>query len=270
MSGGHSAGRISRMTPRLDQREALRTPPAGAFVMHQRWENLLFLHWSFEPEVIQATLPKGLHVDVWDGRAWVGVVPFEMRGIRLRFLPAVPGVSDFLELNLRTYVHDDEGVPGVWFYSLDCDQALAVWTARSLFHLPYQHARMSLHKSADGVLRYHSQRRGDAVQSVFEYQFDGAARHAQPGTLEYFLAERYLLYAQTPGGLRRGRVHHTPYPLVDARVGRWDTRLFPLAGLPEPQGAPEHVLGSRGVRVRVWGLESPPGGPPCAGEIKPG
>lgn len=244
------------MTPQIEQREALRTAPAGTYVMHQRWENLLFLHWSFDPALIQATLPDGLHVDTYDGRAWVAVVPFEMRGIRPRFLPPAPGISDFLELNLRTYVHDDQGTPGVWFYSLDCNQPLAVWTARTLFHLPYQKAVMSLEKAPRGRLSYRSQRCGDTVTSAFDYTLGHETHHASPGTLEYFLAERYLLFARTPGGLRSGRVHHTPYPLVEASVQRWDTRLFTLAGLPEPQGHPEHVLGSPGVRVRIWPLQA--------------
>ncbi|HCN76473.1 MAG TPA: hypothetical protein DIT13_04655 [Verrucomicrobiales bacterium] len=243
------------MPPDHEQREALRAPPARPFVMHQRWGNLLFLHWSFDPKVIQATLPAGLQVDTFEGRAWVGVVPFEMRGIRPRFCPPVPGVSDFLEMNLRTYVHDSNGAPGVWFYSLDCDQPLAVRVARAFFHLPYHHARMSLKISAEGMLRYRSQRRSDDHESAIDYRLGTTVRHARRDTLEYFLAERYLLYALAPSGLHTGRVHHAPYPLVNAEVAEWDTRLFALAGLPEPARAPEHVLGSPGVKVRVWALE---------------
>ena len=243
--------------PSLAQREALRTAPAAPFVMHQRWQDLLFLHWSCDPAVIQASLPAGLHVDTFEGRAWVAIVPFVMRGIRPRGLPAVPGISNFLELNLRTYVHDDQGRPGVWFYSLDCNQSLAVWTARTFFHLPYQRADMSRTCRADGLQRYESQRHGEAAVSTFTYQLTGDPRQARPGTLEFFLAERYLLFADTPRGLRLGRVHHAPYPLVDAEVQTWDTRLFRLAGLPEPDRPPDHVLGSPGVSVRVWPLTRP-------------
>lgn len=245
------------MSPKLEAREALRTAPAAAFVMHQRWQDLLFLHWSCDPAVIQATLPAGLQVDTHEGLAWVAIVPFVMRGIRPRGLPAVPGISDFLELNLRTYVHDAAGRPGVWFYSLDCNQSLAVWTARTFFHLPYQRADMSRSVHADGLQHYRSQRRGDPAVSTFTYQLTGTPRQAVPGTLEFFLAERYLLFAATPRGLRLGRVHHAPYPLVDAQVESWDTHLFRLAGLPEPGRPPDHVLGSPGVSVRIWPLTRP-------------
>lgn len=245
------------MSPTPVQREVLSTAPAAPFVMHQRWQDLLFLHWSFAPEVIQASLPAGLQVDTFEGRAWVAIVPFVMRGIRPRGLPPVPGLSDFLELNLRTYVHDAAGRPGVWFYSLDCNQSLAVWTARTFFHLPYQRADMSRRVHADGQQHHESQRRGDAAVSTFTYRLTGAPRQARLGTLEFFLAERYLLFADTPRGLRLGRVHHAPYPLMDAEVQTWDTHLFRLAGLPEPDRPPDHVLGSPGVSVRIWPLTRP-------------
>lgn len=244
------------MLPTPDQRLALRDLPRQPFVMHQRWEQLLFLHWTFDPAVIQATLPAGLTVDTFDGLAWVAVVPFLMRGIRPRFTPPVPGISDFLELNLRTYVHDEQGRPGVWFYSLDCNQALAVWTARTLFHLPYQHAWMTAHRTEDRGLVYTSQRFQDAHLSRFEYRLSPDSHEVEPGSLEFFLAERYLLFSQTPRGLRMGRVHHRPYPLAEALVTHWDTHLFALAGLPEPTRPPDHILGSAGVQVRVFPLQA--------------
>ena len=222
--------------------------------MHQRWEDLLFLHWAWDPAEVQNRLPAGLHVDRFQERAWIAIVPFAMRGIRPRFCPPVPGVSDFLEMNLRTYVHDDAGRPGVWFDSLECDQALAVWTARTLFHLPYQHARMSLVKSREGMLRYRSQRLGDAHLSEFSYRLKKETRLAQPGTLEFFLAERYLLFTQTPRGLRSGRVHHAPYPLAEVELESWDADLFRLNGYAVPTRAPDHVIGSPGVAVKVYPL----------------
>lgn len=244
------------MPPTPEQRLALREMPPQPFVMHQRWEQLLFLHWTFDPALIQSTLPAGLTVDTFDGQAWVAVVPFLMRGIRPRFLPAIRPVSDFLELNLRTYVHDEKGRAGVWFYSLDCNQPLAVWTARTLFHLPYQHANMTATPLPDGGMDYTSRRQGDNHDSRFRYRLVEEPQEAKPGTLEFFLAERYLLFSQTPRGLHLGRVHHRPYPLARAAVETWDTRLFSLAGLPEPQRPPDHIIGSAGVQVRVFPLEA--------------
>lgn len=242
------------MKPAPGQRLALRERPAQPFVMRQRWQDLLFLHWRCDPDVVQATLPPGLHVDTFDGCAWVAIVPFLMRRIRPRFCPRVPGISDFLEMNLRTYVHDDQGRPGVWFYSLECDLPLAVWIGRTLFHLPYQHADMSITRATDDTIRYTSQRRGDSRVSEFIYRLEKETRHAGEGSLEFFLAERYLLYANSPHGLRTGRVHHTPYPLCAVALGGWDTRIFELNGLPAPQTPPDHVIGSPGVDVSVYPL----------------
>jgi uncharacterized protein YqjF (DUF2071 family) len=121
---------MNRPTP--EQREAARHPdPKQGTVMRQRWENLLFLHWRVDPAVIQRSLPAGLHVDTFEESAWIGIVPFAMRDVRPAGLPAIGPISNFLELNVRTYVHDERGVPGVWFYSLDCNQPLAVIIART-------------------------------------------------------------------------------------------------------------------------------------------
>jgi uncharacterized protein len=239
--------------PTLEQRLAMRERPAHRQVMHQRWEDLLFLHWRWDADVIQRTLPPGLHVDTHEGEAWIGLVPFFMRGIRPVGFPAVPWISNFLEMNLRTYVHDDEGRPGVWFWSLECDQPLAVWIARAFFSLPYQHSTMSARRE-NGSVRYTTRRRGDDRESRLDYRLHGTPVEAQPGTLEFFLAERYALFSQTKHGLKTGRVHHTPYPLVNAEVTACDTRLFSLCGFEEPGRAPDHIIASPGVDVAVFGL----------------
>ncbi len=227
--------------------------------MYQRWQDLLFLHWSYPAHSIQATLPEGLFVDTFGGSAYLGVVPFFMRGIRPRFLPAVPGLSDFMELNLRTYVHDRAGVPGVWFYSLDANQWLAVHIARRFFHLPYEHARMQSRRTADGRIRFESQRTGaraDVACCTFDYAAAADMRPAEPSSLEFFLVERYRLYAKTPDGLRRGAVFHEPYPLCRAEVNAWDGNLLPLDGFAPAGRPPDHVIMSRGVDVAIFPLET--------------
>jgi hypothetical protein len=240
-------------SPTIQQRLAMRERPAQRQVMHQRWEDLLFLHWRWDAEEIQRTLPPGLHVDTHEGEAWIGLVPFFMRGIRPVGCPAVPWISDFLEMNLRTYVHDDEGRPGVWFCSLECNQPFAVWIARAFFSLPYQHAAMTAHRES-GSVEYTSHRRGDDRASRFEYRLNGTPSMAEPGTLEFFLAERYALFSQTRRGLKSGRVYHKPYPLVSAEVTSYDARLFSLCGFEEPHRAPDHIIASPGVDVEVFGL----------------
>lgn len=228
--------------------------------MYQRWEELLFLHWTVAPEVVQARLPEGLRVDTFDGAAWIGVVPFQMRRVRPRFLPAVPWLSNFPELNLRTYVVDAQGRPGVWFYSLDTPQLLANWIARRFFHLNYRTARMQV-SSGRGRADYRSALKlpsgWDAPQD-FSWEREGTVREAEPGSLEFFLVERYRLFAYDSGlrQLYSGQVHHAPYPLQGAREAHYSKRLFSLSGLEEPVGEPVSVLCSGGVDVSVYPLKT--------------
>ena len=243
------------------QRLALRERPGARPVMAMRWEQLLFLHWSMDPAEVQRTLPPGLTADTFDGRAWLGVVPFFMRGVRPRFAPAVPGLSDFLELNVRTYVFDEQGRPGVWFYSLDANQWLAVKTARALFHLNYRHATMSAAVSGAGEVDYRARRRskGGVVEreSRFRYRALGEADVAAARSREFFLVERYLLFAfdERRRRLGRGRVWHRPYEISAVEVPLWDDVNLRLAGFASPTRSPDHVCAARRVEVEAWPLE---------------
>ena len=229
--------------------------------MYQSWRDLLFLHWRMEPAEVQRTLPASLRVDTFEGSAYVGIIPFTMQGIRPRFLPSVPLVSNFLEMNLRTYAHDRNGVPGVWFYSLDCNRNLAVQIARRFFGLPYFKARMKA-SSRDGTHQYSTRRVGRDVALQYTYRTGRKDRRAEPGSLEFFLVERYALFSCTgTGKLRIGRVHHTPYPLRDVELSAWDDRLFEWDGLSRPGRPPDHELASKGVDVEIFplGEAEPPG-----------
>jgi hypothetical protein len=226
--------------------------------MYQSWRDLLWLHWSWEPAALQERLPAGLHVDTHDGRAWVGLVPFRMTGVRFRGLPALPVLSSFAEMNVRTCVHDERGTPGVWFFSLDAESALAVRVARRLYRLPYHHARMDLRWDVDGFLEYGSRRRDRAAPAAwFRYRGAGPRRRAEPGTIEFFLVERYVLFAAHRGRLYHGRVHHDPYELQPAECTQWSDSPLALTGLDPPRRQPDSALFSAGVDVRVWRLRRP-------------
>jgi len=240
--------------PTAAQREAARHPrPGQRTVMHQRWENLLFLHWAVAPELIQGTLPHGLYADTCGGDAWLGIVPFAMRDVRPVGLPAIGPVSNFLELNVRTYVHDAHGVPGVWFYSLDCDQALAVLIAQVFFGLPYRHAKMQA--DFGSVSDYRSIRHGTSIEARYVWQAQGPARIAEPESLEFFLLERYHLYSMRGGRLFRGTVAHAPYEFRHAGVERLSVVPAELAGFRDMEDQPRHVCHADGVAVRILGLE---------------
>jgi uncharacterized protein YqjF (DUF2071 family) len=230
--------------------------------MYQQWRDLLLLHWEYPANAIQRTLPKGLFVDTFDGKAYLGIVPFFMRSVRPRFLPPLPGVSNFLELNLRTYVHDSDGVPGVWFYSLDANQRLAVTIARHCFHLPYEHATMKAQRTPSGQIRYTSQRplqkqRGAKCQ--FEYAPGPELPQPQPDSLEFFLVERYRLYAAADNRLWRGAVAHDPYPLCRTEVTAWDEQLLELNAFQPTGRPPDHQVMSPGVNVTIFPLKDAKG-----------
>lgn len=241
------------MLPDLPARLRARVPQAAdRRLMHQRWESLLFLHWRCSPALIQETLPRGLSVDTFGGNAYLGVVPFFMRHVRPFWGPSLPWLSFFQELNVRTYVFDEAGVPGVWFYSLDCNQPLAVWAARWLFGLPYFHAKMLARRSE--WTDYSSTRRGTSEAARFRYRGVGTAREADAESLEFFLLERYFLYAKHPslGALLRGRVSHRPYRYRVAEVEEFSTVPAQLDGFRQLGDAtPDHACLDEGFEVTI-------------------
>jgi len=240
--------------PTPAQRESARHPPSGSRpVMYQRWEQLLFLHWAVEREIIQRSLPHGLYADTFDGAGWLGIVPFAMRGVRPAGLPAVGPVSNFLELNVRTYVHDERGVPGVWFYSLDCNQPLAVLVAQILFGLPYRHAAMRAEFAE--TIAYESTRRATDSTARYVWQPHGENRTAAVGSLEFFLLERYHLYAARGKNIYRGTVAHPPYEFREAGLRELSTAPATLDGFPDLEPQPGHVCHADGVDVRILALE---------------
>jgi uncharacterized protein len=229
-----------------------RQPPSRLSpVMFQRWRHLLFLHWPIPPHLVQMTLPEGLLVDTFDGHAWLGIVPFFMRGVRPAGFISVPGISSFLELNLRTYVRDLSGRPGIWFYSLDANQMLAVCLARAAFALPYEFADMRATVS-DGEIDYRSYRLGSGSSLHYRYRPTEKLGEANLGSLEFFLIERYRLFARRGNKLFTGQVHHSPYQLHKVAVAEADPGLFEMNGFETPAGRPAHMVYSERVDVSIY------------------
>jgi uncharacterized protein YqjF (DUF2071 family) len=222
-------------------------------VMHHRWESLLFLHWQLPAARIQETLPAGLTVDTFDGAAFVAIAPFFMRDVRPIGVPALPWISQFQELNVRTYVYDRNGIPGVWFYSLDCNQPLAVVAARALTGLTYCHATMSATR-AEWI--DYSSRRADTTQTAqYRYRGVGVAREPDPDSLESFLLDRYYLFAMRGGSLVRGQVSHERYRPRGAEVEQFSAVPAHLDGFADLTGAPMHQCYVDGFDVKVYATE---------------
>ena len=230
--------------------------PASAWVMEQNWHDLLFMHWPAAAATLRPLIPASLEIETHDGTAWIGVVPFRMSGIRLRGLPAIPGTSAFPELNVRTYVRADDQ-PGVWFFSLDAANALAVATARASFHLPYFNAEMSCERNAAGEVVYRSHRtHRDAPPADFRatYAPCGGTFRAEAGTLEYFLCERYCLYAADGERLFRGEIDHAPWRLRAGRVRVEANTMTAAAGVTLAGRAPLLHFAEL-QQVMIWRLK---------------
>jgi uncharacterized protein YqjF (DUF2071 family) len=218
--------------------------------MYQSWHSLTFLHWRFDPAVVQKLLPEGLTVDTWEGEAYVGLVPFKMVNVRFARGYSVIGARDFPETNVRTYVIGPNGDPAVWFFSLDAASPHAAAGGRILYGLPYHFASMNVAVSADEV-SYQSRRRQAecAIATALPPEFSAAA----PGTRDFWLVERYLLFARRRGRLWSGQVHHPPYPVAPVQaVVRQNTMLSRLGF--EAKGEPiAHY--SPGVDVELFRLK---------------
>lgn len=221
--------------------------------MAQTWHDLLFAHWPIDPAVLRPLLPPELQIDTFVGQAWLAVVPFRMTGVRLRGTPAVPVLSAFPELNVRTYVTYGRK-PGVWFFSLDAGNAVAVAIARAWFQLPYFRARMSC-EERQGWIDYRSERthRG-APAAMLKGRFRpiGDVFSPRPGTLEHFLTERYCLYtANVCGRIIRGEIHHLPWRLQLAEAEFSEDTMSEAAGIVLPAQSPLLHFAKR-QDVVVW------------------
>jgi uncharacterized protein len=221
--------------------------------MHHRWESLLFLHWRLPAARVQQTLPRGLTVDTFDGDAYLAIVPFFMRNVRPVGLPALPWISHFLELNVRTYAFDEDGVPGVWFYSLDCNGPVAVIAARLLMGLRYVHA--SMRPTRGEFIDYSCRRRRTVETARYRYRAVGDAREADPESFEFFVLERYYLFAERAGSLVRAQVAHAPYRFRAAELEEFSTIPAHLEGFREVEGPPMHVCAVDGFDVNAYATE---------------
>ena len=237
------------------------------------------MHWPIQAELLRFLIPKDLEIDTFEGSAWIGIVPFTMWGIRASFLPSVPGARAFHELNVRTYVHY-QGVPGVWFFSLDAANSLAVWGARRFYSLPYFNAQMNLKQNGNTIeydavrvdkLTYDefflAERAGfpaDSERRVFDksgavelkmvWNSGESLPRSKPDSLAFFLTERYCLYALRHGQICRARIFHEPWPLRKATIGSYQSTMIESLGLPALTGQPLlHYADS--IAVNIWPLK---------------
>lgn len=225
--------------------------PAGPWIMVQTWHDLLFAHWPVASDALRRVVPPELPLDTFDGTGWVGVVPFWMSNVHPRGVAEIPWLSRFPELNVRTYVCLG-GKPGVYFFSLDAARLLAVMAARTLYHLPYFHARMSAEVEGDQI-GYKSRRFGGNAELRGRYGPIKDVEFRKPGTLEHWFTERYCLYTVASGKIFRCEIHHRQWPLQDAAAEFEVNTMARAAGFEPPQTQPLLHF-SRKQDVLIWPL----------------
>jgi uncharacterized protein len=229
--------------------------PSRPWLMGQTWRDLLFAHWPVSIEALRAHVPDEIPIDTFAGSAWIGITPFEVTGLRLHGTVPPPFLSRFPETNVRTYATID-GKPGIFFLSLDAASRPAVAAARRAYRLPYFHAAMRIHRRGRDIY-YRSDRLssdGEPAGLRLGYRPIGEVRPAAPGTLEYFLVERYCLYTlDEGGGVLRGDIHHPPWPLQLAEAGiDYNTMTRPYDIDIPPQVPLLHF--ARRQDVVIWSL----------------
>jgi uncharacterized protein YqjF (DUF2071 family) len=212
--------------------------PAAPWIMTQTWHDLLFAHWPVDADDLRSRVPASCELDLFEGQAWLGIVSFEMTNVAPRAAPALPWISAFPEINVRTYVRVN-GKPGVYFFSLDATNPVAVWVARTFFHLPYYSATIDVGHGSGDAIDYHSRRREGEAAFHARYSPTGAATHPVEGSLDYFLTERYCLYTvDRERRLYRLDIHHPPWLLRPAVADIRVNTLAQAAGIRVPSSAP--------------------------------
>jgi uncharacterized protein YqjF (DUF2071 family) len=227
--------------------------PERRWLMGQTWTDLLFAHWAVEPEALARVVPAELPLDTHDGRAWIGVTPFRVRGLRQQGLPPLPLVSRFPELNVRTYVTLD-AKPGIYFLSLDAGSRLAVAAARRAYRLPYFRARMSVR--AGESVAYESRRISrDGPPASFLGEYGPVEREElADAPLARWLAERYCLYTlDEERRPLRADIHHPPWPLEPAWADISHNSMARPYGLDLPGRPLLHF--SRRQDTLIWALQ---------------
>jgi len=232
---------------------AARERPNRRAILTQKWDNLFFFHWKYSAIEIQKHLPSGLFVDTFNGEAFLSIIGFQMSAIRLCGLPAVPLLSNLNELNVRTYVRTANGKPGIYFFSLDCDHWLAVKIAQSAFGLNYRHAELNIRAEGNRI-ELSCLRAQETEAANYIYEPHGKTTIATPGTIEFFLLERYTFFSERKKRLWAGQVYHPPYAFTSASVSEWSEAPFQWNQLLPTQSAPCLVHACRGVAIEAFPL----------------
>ena len=231
-------------------RLAMRGRPEGTPIMHQRWEKLLFMHWPISLDELRPHIPARLDIDTYNNQAWIGITPFTISQLNVTPIPPIPGLSSFHELNVRTYVHCD-GIPGVWFLTLEASKLIPALAARMYFSLAYRKASMSYRRYGE-LLSFRSYRENDPPAD-FKAKWKPGVTLREPhiDSLAFFLTERYCLFSEHEGKICYSRIYHVPWILRDVEGLVYSSTMHSALGLPEPTALPVLHFAER-QEVDIW------------------
>ncbi len=234
---------------RLDVREK----PSEKPYIYQDWRDLLFLHWQCDKNEIQKTLPPGLYVDTFEGNAFITIASFSMTKLKLLCLPQIPGLKKFFEVNLRTYVYDKNGIPGVWFYSLDIDSVIFSNLGKYFFSLPYFYSDLSQEIRDNEIIFKGNRYENQSPSMEFSYRFDKKNIFlAKDETLDFFLIERYVFFFFDSKKVNPVWVHHRPYPLNEVKLLQCEHTFWKTSPFHFLKNSPDYVHCSPGIDVAVY------------------
>ena len=230
-------------------------------IMQQEWHNLLFLHWSIPVNSLRQYIPEQLEIDTYDGSAWIGIIPFQMRKLRPSFAFPIPPISNFTEINLRTYVKDKYERKGVWFFSLDTQGPLGNWIARTFFHLNYRLAETEFitTQASHNTCNFKFPNSELPKQTLsWQHSETTFMPSHDPNSLEFFLTERYRLFSYNPqkDSLLTGTLFHDPYELNRPTLLKYSTGLFASNGIQPPSVYPQSVLACKQTKVKVYPIQT--------------
>lgn len=238
----------------IEQRLRMRDRSLKRRLLYQEWQHLLFLHWKYDPKEIQKTLPDGLFVDTFEGDAYVSIVPFFIKNLKWNILSPFPFLSDFIEVNVRTYVFDQNGIPGVWFYSLDIDSFMATFFARQFFFLPYHNTHLDSKFINNEISISGTRKKVAAMDFVFS-PIASTPIEAKVSTLDFFLLERYALFVVNDKNIYMERIHHSPYLIEQVELKKFRSNLLEINQLHPSQSDPQIIHYSAGLCVDIFPLE---------------
>lgn len=219
--------------------------PKGDWIYYQEWNNAVFLHWEIPFQILRQLVPKPLELDNFEGKYYVSVVVFTMEKIRPKYLPSVSFLSDFEEINVRTYVEKD-GKKGVYFLNIEAEKWLSAFVAKSLSGLPYE--KSEIHRIENQCISTNKNK-----SFHLNINFEIGETLQQKTDLDLWLTERYCLFLDLGKNLYRYDIHHEEWEIKSLKINHLeiDYRLENCI----LNHAPTLTHYSNGIKVVSWKRE---------------